>query len=478
MWGLALSFLGWVGLSPTPYIASAIGATDPAIKLFLSILMGYPLAIVYHKHIRQNPEWRNPYFIITGLDMAWYNFGPTLYHNMIPVVVIYLTSVFLGPGKINCIITFVFNMTYLLAGYIGTESEDYDITWTMPHCVLTLKLIALSFDLWDGEKMKNGKELSANNKKTALVNVPSFAEMVGFVYFPSCFLVGPIFSFKRYHDFITDKFPLDKNPAEYEGQAMTKMIQGLAYVIAHQVGVGVFNARYRQSAEFWEASIFSRHVYCGLWAHFVLYKYISCWLLTEASCIRFGLSYNGVKNSEDTWDGCNNIRLMRFETATKFHHYIESFNCNTNHFAAEYIYKRLKFLGNREASQFFTLLFLAVWHGTRSGYYVTFLNEFLIIFMEKELEPIISRTEIYHKVWDNTAGKYILYALLKLYTIVYMGWSLVPFDLKVYNKWMGVYASLYFSGFLLFIPWAFAYKPLLKYGIKALNIRRIEPKTE
>ncbi|CAG9138406.1 unnamed protein product, partial [Plutella xylostella] len=144
MWGLALSFLGWVGLSPTPYIASAIGATDPAIKLFLSILMGYPLAIVYHKHIRQNPEWRNPYFIITGLDMAWYNFGPTLYHNMIPVVVIYLTSVFLGPGKINCIITFVFNMTYLLAGYIGTESEDYDITWTMPHCVLTLKLIALS----------------------------------------------------------------------------------------------------------------------------------------------------------------------------------------------------------------------------------------------------------------------------------------------------------------------------------------------
>lgn len=98
--------------------------------------------------------------------------------------------------------------------------------------------------------------------------------------------------------------------------------------------------------------------------------------------------------------------------------------------------------------------------------------------MEKELEPIISRTEIYHKVWDNTAGKYLLYALLKLYTIVYMGWSLVPFDLKVYNKWMGVYASLYFSGFLLFIPWAFAYKPLLKYGIKALNIRRIEPKRE
>lgn len=140
----------------------------------------------------------------------------------------------------------------------------------------------------------------------------------------------------------------------------------------------------------------------------------------------------------------------------------------TNHFAAEYIYKRLKFLGNRNLSQFFTLFFLALWHGTRSGYYMTFFNEFIIIYMEKELESIISKTEIYNKLWNSNA-KYLLYALLKTYTIVFMGWSLIPFDAKVFSKWWRLYASLYFSGFIIFLPWGFVYKPALIKLFKKLS---------
>lgn len=196
-------------------------------------------------------------------------------------------------------------------------------------------------------------------------------------------------------------------------------------------------------------------------------------MFVTASCIRFGLSYNGKKKTEkgevSQWDGCNNIKLMRFEGATKFQHYIDSFNCNTNHFAAEYIYKRLKFLGNRNLSQFFTLFFLALWHGTRSGYYMTFFNEFIIIYMEKEFESIISKTEMYNKLWNSNA-KYLLYVLLKTYTIVFMGWSLIPFDVKVFSKWWGLYASLYFSGFIIFLPWGFVYKPLLIKVLKKLSL--------
>lgn len=194
----------------------------------------------------------------------------------------------------------------------------------------------------------------------------------------------------------------------------------------------------------------------------------------SAACIRFGLSYNGVEKKGDDqvvskWDGCNNIKLLRFESATKFQHYIDSFNCNTNHFAAEYVYKRLKFLGNRNLSQFFTLLFLALWHGTRTGYYMTFFNEFIIMYMEKEFEQIISQTTLYQRVWSSAGGKYALYLLLKMYTIIFMGWSLVPFDLKASSKWWPVYSSLYFSGFIIFLPWAFVYKPLILKLKKALS---------
>ncbi|CAG4942285.1 unnamed protein product [Colias eurytheme] len=479
MIGLALSFLGWIGLSPIPLIAGLIGTTEPALKLLISILLGYPLGILYNEKVKQHKEYRNIYFIVTGVDLAIYNFGLSFIHNAIPAIVIYLTTMFIGVGKMNAIITFFFNMAYLLTGYVMTESEDYDITWTMPHCVLTLKLIALSFDMWDGEKMNQGEELSSNNKKTALQNPPTLLELLGFVYFPACFLVGPIFSFRRYLDYISDKFPIDKEKDNLEKQALKRLVQGLAYLIAFQVGVTVFNIKYMMSDEFWETSIFYRHFYCGLWAHFALYKYISCWLLTEASCIRFGLSYNGMEKTQygdvSKWDGCNNIKLMCFEGATKFQHYIDSFNCNTNFFAAEYVYKRLKFLGNRHLSQFFTLLFLALWHGIRSGYYMTFFNEFIIIFMEKELESIISKTTFYEKMW-NSNFKYLLYIVLKTYTIVFMGWSLAPFDLKIFWKWWRVYYSLFFSGFLIFLPWPFVYKPLIKKLAKPYYLPKSDAK--
>lgn len=32
---------------------------------------------------------------------------------------------------------------YLLMGYYYTATDEYDIKWTMPHCVLTLKLIGM-----------------------------------------------------------------------------------------------------------------------------------------------------------------------------------------------------------------------------------------------------------------------------------------------------------------------------------------------
>ena len=111
-------------------------------------------------------------------------------------------------------------------------------------------------------------------------------------------------------------------------------------------------------------------------------------------CITFGLTYNGRdENDEPKWDGCSNVRLLTFENATTFNHYILSFNTNTNHWCAEYIYKRLKFLGSRIMSQVMTLLFLAVWHGFHSGYYLCFFMEFIIMYFEKDVSmPSIFKT--------------------------------------------------------------------------------------
>lgn len=50
-----------------------------------------------------------------------------------------------------------------------------------------------------------------------------------------------------------------------------------------------------------------------------------------------------------------------------------------------HVFKRLKFLGNKLLSQMFTLLFLAIWHGLHSGYFICFSMEFLIVNVEKQV---------------------------------------------------------------------------------------------
>lgn len=40
-----------------------------------------------------------------------------------------------------------------------TSTDVYDIKWTMPHCVLTLRLIGVAIDMYDGAQ----KEVSKND---------------------------------------------------------------------------------------------------------------------------------------------------------------------------------------------------------------------------------------------------------------------------------------------------------------------------
>lgn len=162
---------------------------------------------------------------------------------------------------------------------------------------------------------------------------------------------------------------------------------GIFYLILNQVGAYYVPDSYLLSEEYNNVGFAKKLFLLGVWGRHTLYKYISCWLITEGAAICFGLAFvskNPVTKEED-WSGCANIKLRIFEHATKFHHYVDSFNHQTNRWVAQYVYKRLKFLNNRHMSHFGALFFLAIWHGFHSGYYMTFLMEFIVIRFEKDV---------------------------------------------------------------------------------------------
>ena len=53
-----------------------------------------------------------------------------------------------------------------------------------------------------------------------------------------------------------------------------------------------------------------------------------------------------------------------------------------------YIYKRLQFLGNKLVSQAVTLVYLAMWHGLATGYYMNFFLEFIMVNTENQVKVV------------------------------------------------------------------------------------------
>ncbi|KAI2655360.1 Lysophospholipid acyltransferase 5 [Labeo rohita] len=310
----------------------------------------------------------------------------------------------------------------------------------MPHCVLTLKLIGLAFDYYDG-----GKE-----------------QVFGFSYFYGGFLVGPQFTLRNYQKLVSREMTdVPGQPPNSVVPSLKRFGLGLITLAIFTIGGPYYSDSYYLTDEFEAHPFWYKCVYILLWVKINLYKYISCWLITEGVCVLSGLGYNGKnEKGEHQWDACANVRVWLFETTPLFTGTINSFNINTNAWVARHVFKRLKFLGNKLLSQMFTLLFLAIWHGLHSGYLICFSLEFIIVNVEKQAQSLVRDSPLLTSIAQGPLYPFV-YVVQQLIHWLFMGYPLVPFCLFTYDKWLKVYSSIYFCGHIFFFV-AFLILPYLR----------------
>ncbi|XP_028280261.1 lysophospholipid acyltransferase 5 [Parambassis ranga] len=454
-------------------LSESLGSPEPAVRLMLSILIGYPCALVYRRFFfYQPPTVIHLFHAFSGLALAAFNFGSQIYHSAVCIFVQFLMLRLMGRTVTTVLSSFTFQMVYLLAGYYYTATEEYDIKWTMPHCVLTLKLVGLSFDYYDGGKEMS--QLSAEQKKSALSSVPSLLEMCGFSYFYGGFLVGPQFTLRSYQRLVAGELTdCPGKPANSVIPSIKRFAVGFLCLVIFTIFSPYFPDNYFLTDEFEAQPFWYRCVFILLWVKVILYKYVSCWLIAEGICILSGLGYNGVVDGQHQWDACANMKLWVYETTPLFGGTISSFNINTNAWAARNVFKRLKFLGNKMLSHVTTLFFLTIWHGLHSGYFLCFSMEFIIITVERQAQALVKDSPLLTKV-ANSPLYPLIYVMQQFIHWLFMGYSLLPFCLFTYDKWLKVYSSVYFCGHLFFLL-AFLIMPYLR---KALVPRRERKETK
>ena len=177
-------------------------------------MLAYPSSAFYASRRISSPFLRSLYFLVNGLILSYFFCERDTIHGLITILVSYFTCFSVGEILGNrfyaAIGVFCFNMVYLLLGYVNTMSDGYDICWTMPQCILCLRMIGFSLDYMDGKHFVKDQADScipppgpiAFPETSPLPKLPSLIDVASYAYFPSSFLVGPQFSFDLYHRFL------------------------------------------------------------------------------------------------------------------------------------------------------------------------------------------------------------------------------------------------------------------------------------
>ncbi|KAI9190069.1 hypothetical protein H9P43_001502 [Blastocladiella emersonii ATCC 22665] len=313
-------------------------------------------------------------------------------------------------------------------------------------------------------------ETEANRTPTAwagdlsLATLPSYFEVLGYAYFTGSFLVGPQFSFALYRRYLSlDLFrthtPVGTSTPAAISMPIPQLLSTGAKAAAKTFGLAVgylavtqvlsmfFSSAIVLTPAFLDAPYYHRLALAWMAGKTALTKYLGVWILTEGACILSGMGFDGVDaNGHPRWSGLANIDALGFETATSLARIIGTFNINTNNWAKLYLFKRLRFLGNKHLSSVGTLAFLAIWHGFHPSYAYAFSLEFVDMIVESRLKntckPLVAALS------KSAAGRIVVNFTCWLLTTSALYYAALGFDLLTAKNIIIAANSLYWIGHL------------------------------
>ncbi|RTG89766.1 lysophospholipid acyltransferase 5 [Schistosoma bovis] len=241
-------------------------------------------------------------------------------------------------------------------------------------------MIGLSWDLYDASKTESQRSVS--QRKSALSKFPGVLETLAFSFTPTAFLTGPQFTRFNATSFY-EKPVLSLFSPKGRSKGSIQLPDFITNKDSDTVTRDGPVLKRRDSAVDW--SLVENYIK----SHAELYD-------PEQVIVR-----------EAPHTACANISLKRYIFATNTDDLVAGFNINTNRWLLDYVYKRLRFLGNKNLSQIISLLFLALWHGTYSGYYVNFGIELLVVTVEKDFLSILKNSKYNHFFYKTFTGRVI-----------------------------------------------------------------------
>jgi len=183
-------FLGWLATK----IAILFGAKVNEVNYVLCLLLAFPLGVVYRWI--HSPTVRKLFSVLAG---SWLGFSALGWHSLHILVcsfICYLIMWTKSKRQHNYVFLFVFS--YLSLGHLYRQWTDYlgwSLDFTLPLMIVTQKVIALSYALYDGTTSPKDHSTDKQRRVTSIQTLPNILEFYAFILFPAGLLVGPYLEF-------------------------------------------------------------------------------------------------------------------------------------------------------------------------------------------------------------------------------------------------------------------------------------------
>lgn len=377
-------------------------------------------------------------------------------------------------------LTFLISTGHLVYGYwskfgSGEELDLYIFDWTVPHCVLTLKLIAVAFDLLDGTRAKLEKQSNLDKtNQDRIEKVPSLLQMLSHAYFPGSFLVGPQFSVKHTIAFVEDDLEDEDDilMAVWK-HALSKMILSLFYLAILLIGSNYFPSEYLFTQEYQNMHLFWRLIYFTVTIRIQFYRYFFFFLFSEGNCILYGVNFDG-NNNRINLKLCSNVDPIAFDFTGKsfLTSFNQGYNLCTNRWIAKYVFHRLPYIklsttsrspsviqdciNHRYTRFFISSMFICLWHGFHPGYLFTFTYIPINYIIEWDFLdyywPIIQRRFNVKSFSEfPPLVKVTLFILLRIYCLFCLSNAYVSMLFLNFDRFMIIFKSIFFIQHFLFL---------------------------
>ncbi|GMM39065.1 lysophospholipid acyltransferase [Saccharomycopsis crataegensis] len=453
----------WSQINPGHHLdqlALSVGIESGIIKQVVCLFASFPFAFVLKRLPDQNILLKNLYVI--GVS-AFYLFA------LLNIFGGFLTLFFASMGSYLITryirtpympwINFVFCMGHLASSHLKSQffiDEVYNpdiIDVTGAQMVLVMKLTSFGWSVQDGRNPTD--ELSTFQKSKIIKKHPNLINFMSYAFFFPSLLTGPSFDYADYdrwiHGQLFSDVPEERKPGRRRKRMIPKngkvvawkVIQGLFWAVLFFKGASFVSTDAIFDPKFKSHGFISKAVILYILGVTYRFKYYAAWTISEAGCILCGLGYNGYdkQTGKFKWNAVQNVDPIAFETGQNAHVCLEAWNMNTNKWLKNYVYLRVKHKNRKPGfkSTLFTFVVSAFWHGTRPGYYLSFvcgaLFQSCMKIYRKNIRPIFL---------DNGKKKFAYDVMSWVVTQLSFGFMVQPFMILDFSKSIYCWGSVYF----------------------------------